>query len=491
MTDIVADLSTFDGETTTTTATTHQLSHSVSITSVADFGNPEQQQHQQEQELSIKCKNVAPGSPFASTYTNLCSASKGARVLFATDDWFACAENLLKDDAPVFVDDLYCEQGKVMDGWETRRRREVGHDWCIIQLPERADIRALEIDTAHFTGNHVPQISMEIADIDSAALSKMVTSLPNAFERLLHGGVQGSGQTPDEVHEALAAVETVDWQGLLPATNLRPGYEPSRMYYSELPTPKVGNILRLNYFPDGGVARLRVWGRPCGAVKPTPKPLYMPIQTGPVCTVVAHSTVTASADSTTAMTSPSLPSQQPYEYVELSSQELGGTGVECSNKHYGEPWRLTQKGLGRDMGDGWETARHPSRPGTLIKHARTGLIDSPLMDYAILKLGQVAHNGAARIIIDTRHFRGNYPESILLEGCSYRDDDGDDNEDFSSSSLSDAEWFPLISRTRMSPDAEHVFERSKNQLQNSSRSFTHVRVSIFPDGGISRVRVYG
>ena len=91
------------------------LSHSTSITSVTDFVKTE------------ACKNVAPKGPYAGSYANLCSESAGAKTLFATDDWFATADNLLKDGPPIFVDDLFCEQGKVMDGYETRRRREEGH----------------------------------------------------------------------------------------------------------------------------------------------------------------------------------------------------------------------------------------------------------------------------------------------------------------------------------------------------------------------------
>jgi allantoicase len=239
------------------------------------------------------------------------------------------------------------------------------------------------------------------------------------------------------------------------------------MHYFSFDTPIVGTVIRVNYFPDGGVARLRLWGDSKGDVKPLTKPLYMPIETGNTCTVVPHS----STDTP--------PSRLPYEYPELSSQDEGGIGVACSNKHYGEPWRLTQKSLGKDMGDGWETARHPSRPAVLIKDPQTHLIDSPLMDWAILKLGKEAKNGALRVILDTRHFRGNYPESVMLEGCY---DPQEENI---------AEWFPLIPRTRMSPDSEHVFDRSKDQVHNSSRPFTHVRLSIYPDGGVSRVRIYG
>lgn len=436
-----------------------RLAHSVSINSVADF----------DQQQFLPCTNVAPQGPFAHRYSNLCSAGGGAKTLFATDDWFAAADNLLKDTPPHFDAEAYCEQGKVMDGWETRRRREEGHDWCLIQLSSRAEIAAMELDTAHFTGNHVPKVSIQIADLSSDQLSGLVKQLPHAFERLLYGGVQGTGQTPDEVRQAVEACKAVEWKELLPTTSLSPGYETTRMHYFTLDQAQVGTIIRVSYFPDGGVARLKLWGDSLGVVKPATKPLYMPIETGEVCTVVKHSSTDLP------------PSRLPYEYEEISSLELGGEGVACSNKHYGEPWRLLQKNLGVDMGDGWETARHPSRPSVLIKNPETHLIDSPLMDWAILKLGKIAEKGVARIILDTKHFRGNYPESVMLEGCYAP----------ATSAIDDAEWFPLVPRTRMSPDSEHVFERRKEQLQHSTRAVTHVRLSTYPDGGVSRVRIYG
>jgi allantoicase len=288
------------------------------------------------------CKNVAQESPFADQFSNLASAMSGARVLFATDDWFAAAENLLMDGPPLFDEDAYCEQGKVLDGWETRRRRSSGHDWCLIQLSCRAEIKALEIDTAHFTGNNTPNISLEISDMDAAELSKFVANLPQAYERLLHGGVQGTGRLPEEVLQALEAVRTYggEWKELLPTTPLKPGYEPTRMHYFHLPAPAVGNIVRVNYFPDGGVARLRCWGNSLGKVIPPTLPLYMPVTTCEECTVVAHSSTELP------------PSCHPYEFPELSSAELGGEGRACSNKHYGEPWHLIQNHLGVNMGDG-------------------------------------------------------------------------------------------------------------------------------------------
>jgi allantoicase len=308
------------------------LAHSSSITSVVDMDTAKLE----------PCKNVAPKSPFADHFTNLASAMGGARVLFATDDWFAAAENLLQDGPPIFDIDAYCEQGKVLDGWETRRRRQAGHDWCLIQLSSRAAIEAVELDTAHFTGNNAPRASLEIVDLTAAELSQLVANLPQAYERLLHGGVQGTGRLPEEVTQALAAVKTCagEWKELLPVTPLNPGYEPTRMHYFRLKETAIGNIVRVNYFPDGGVARLRCWGKSLGPVKPPTLPLYMPMTTSDLCTVVSHS----STDQP--------PSRLPYEFPELSSADEGGEGRACSNKHYGEPWHLIQKHLGINMGDG-------------------------------------------------------------------------------------------------------------------------------------------
>ncbi|VEU39289.1 unnamed protein product [Pseudo-nitzschia multistriata] len=464
----------------------HLTRNPVSATSVADF-DFDRDLTLEESKTPEACKNVAPRGPFADHYTNLASASGGARVLFATDDWFATAENLLEDGPPRFDPEAFCEQGKVLDGWETRRRRQAGHDWCLIQLPKRSEISALELDTAHFTGNNVPRISLEICDLPAAELSGMVAKLPGAYERLLHGGVRGTGRLPGEVAAASEAVERSGaWRELLPETPLSPGFEPTRMHYVRLETPATGNLVRVNYYPDGGVARLRCWGTSLGDVKPATTPLYMPVQTCDACTVVAHSSVSDPSE---------LPSRQPTEHRELSSLDQGGIGGACSNKHYGEPWRLIQPTLGRDMGDGWETARHPSRPGILRRQRGSTLLDTPLSDWAVVRLGgSGSRTGVAKIIVDTKHFRGNYPESVRIEGCHSlpcgETEAPEAAGGYDPSERGSGEWFSLVPRSRTSPDAEHVFERSRGQLENADRPVTHVRVSIFPDGGLSRLRVY-
>jgi allantoicase len=90
--------------------------------------------------------------------TDLADGGLGGRPLFATDEWFATADNLLKSGPPRFDPEAFCEQGKVMDGWETRRRRMPGHDWCVLRLGLPGYIHGFDADTAFFTGNHTPQV---------------------------------------------------------------------------------------------------------------------------------------------------------------------------------------------------------------------------------------------------------------------------------------------------------------------------------------------
>lgn len=364
-------------------------------------------------------------------------------------------------------------------------RREAGHDFCIIKLSERAQICAVELDTAHFTGNNVMHTSLQIADLSPCQETTFVSNMPGVLERLLNKGlgVQGTGHTPEEVLQAEQASTNVQWTELLAYSPLQPGYEESRMHYFTLPSPKVGTHVRVNYYPDGGVARLRLYSSLTTTVLRTPttieKPLYAPISTGKTCTVVAHSSTDSppSRDGT-------------YPYPELSGADNGGIGLACSNKHYGEPSQLLQSSLGKDMGDGWETARHPERPSILVRDPKTNLVASPLKDWSIIKLGSIASSGITRIIVDTRHFRGNYPESVTCEGC-FAERGITDEMVMSGTSSVLVEWFPLILRTRMSPDSEHIFDSNIDQIVNASRAVTHVRVSIYPDGGLSRVRIYG
>jgi allantoicase len=463
--------------------------------------------------MSSSLSSIHASSPFLNqSYTNLISEHSSS-VLFATDEWFARAENIIQNSDPVFIPDLYCPQGKVMDGWETRRKRSEGHDWCVIatnlgreQNDHNSivnDVVGIEVDTAYFTGNQTPRISIEVANCYSSTNHRnededeewMYSWMPGAVKRLIQGGgIQGTGQTPQQVQKAEKACKQFKWSEILPMTTLRPGYDESRMHYYMLDDETRERArgfthVRINYFPDGGVARLRLWGH-----------TQVNHQSSSSTSVLGYSEANHSSASSVGALSddtPIVPSSIPYHHPELSLSTNGGIGLTCSNKHYGVPDNLIRPTYGKDMGDGWETARHPDRPPILIKNPETNLIENPLMDWAVIKLGMggaAENDGISRIIIDTKHFKGNFPESVMVEGCNanvYQSSDDDVCAATPEANCNNVEWFPLLRRTKMGPDCEHVFDKDDEQLSNCNRAVTHIRVSIFPDGGISRVRIYG
>ncbi len=144
----------------------------------------------------------------------------GSRVLAVSDEFFAAAERMLQPQPPRFIDGKYDDHGKWMDGWETRRRRDGGEDWAIVALGRPGRIRGLGIDTAHFTGNYPPAVSVQ--------------------------GRYGEGD-PDDA---------ADWQSLLPIQALGP----DRMHYFAVDSDSAWTHLRLRLHPDGGIARFRVYG---------------------------------------------------------------------------------------------------------------------------------------------------------------------------------------------------------------------------------------
>ncbi len=159
-------------------------------------------------------------------YIDLAAERLGGRVLAANDEFFAPKENLLKAAAPVWIADKYTGVGKWMDGWETRRRRSPGYDWCLVKLGLPGIIHGVVVDTAHFKGNYPESCELEACAVDG---SPDVSQLDNPATK---------------------------WSTLLPKSplsgdtlNLFPVTLPGRVTH-----------LRFKIFPDGGVARLRTHG---------------------------------------------------------------------------------------------------------------------------------------------------------------------------------------------------------------------------------------
>ncbi|KAJ3403801.1 hypothetical protein HDU80_003705 [Chytriomyces hyalinus] len=231
-------------------------------------------------------------NPFA----QLVDLTANGNVLFATDDFFQVAETLILKQDPVWDEKKFTPFGKWMDGWETRRKRTEGHDWSIVKLGLSGTISGLHIDTAFFTGNQTPRIS-----IQAACLEKDLA--------LCRRSEMGSCSTNEET-KAADSIQTHLWEEILPMVALRPGYPGERHHYFGVTSAK-----RINYFPDGGVARLRAYG-----------------------TVVKDWSRTSKTD-----------------LVDLIALENGGTPVSSSNSHYGTPFNLISKPESEGMYDGWET----------------------------------------------------------------------------------------------------------------------------------------
>ena len=259
--------------------------------------------------------------------TDLAAERLGAAVIAANDEFFAPKEHLIRSTAPEWREGAYTERGKWMDGWETRRRRTPGHDWCIIRLGRPGRVHGVVVDTSFFTGNYP-----ESCSIDACALTDV------ADEPSLIGG-------------------TIEWVELLPQSRLR-GNE--RNAFAIAADARVTH-LRLNIFPDGGVARLRVHG--------TVLPDWPRI-------------LRAGGE------------------IDLAAAEHGGRIVACSDMHYGNPQNMIMPGLSLGMYDGWETKR------------RRG----PGHDWAVISLGRAG--SIRRVVVDTSHFKGNAPGSCWLDACS-------------------------------------------------------------------------
>ena len=97
---------------------------------------------------------------------DLASERLGAAVVAANDEFFASKENLIKPAPAIWIEGKYTERGKWMDGWETRRRREPGHDWCIVRLGVPGVIRGVDVDTAYFKGNYPEACAIDVCDRD-------------------------------------------------------------------------------------------------------------------------------------------------------------------------------------------------------------------------------------------------------------------------------------------------------------------------------------
>jgi allantoicase len=292
---------------------------------------------------------------------DLAAERVGGAVLAANDEFFAPKENLLKPGEAVWLEGKYTDVGKWMDGWETRRRREPGYDWCLVRLGLPGTPRGVVVDTSHFRGNYPESCSLEACAVEGHP-------------------------APEEL---LAAA----WTEILPRSPLE-GHAKNR-FPIERNTGRVTH-LRFNIYPDGGVARLRVYGD----VLPDWTRL---LRRG--------------------------------GEVDLAGVENGGVVISCSDMFFGNRHNLILPGPSLGMHDGWETKR------------RRG----PGHDWAIVKLGMRA--AIHRAEVDTSHFKGNAPGNCSLDAC----DAPDATPEHLAQPTFNA-WRQILPQTPLRPHTRHHFD---------------------------------
>ncbi len=329
-------------------------------------------------------------APEFTNLAELASERVGGRAIATNDDFFAPKSGLIKHEPAVWIADKYTTKGKWMDGWESRRRRIPGNDWCIVQLGMRGVIHGVNVDTSFFTGNFPSHCSIEAVDMTSAP------------------------------RQAVHGVDGPPWTTILPKTELKG----NGSNFLAVNDHRAWTHLRLSIYPDGGVARLRVYGE----------------------VAVDWDRVAPNGKA-----------------VDLASVKNGGLFVAASDTHYGTRGALLMPDRAKNMGDGWETRR--SR-------------DLSHRDWAIVRLGH--HGVVSKIEIDTNHYKGNYPDRASLEGVMA--------PNVAPGNLAGMDWNTILPEVKLSANKRHFY--SGSQLE-STGPFSHVRLNIFPDGGVSRLRVYG
>ena len=318
------------------------------------------------------------------TLVNLASPKMGTKIISVSDEFFGEATRMLDDKEAVFIEEKYDNHGKWMDGWESKRRRDGGNDWAIIKLGSPGVISQVEVDTSFFTGNFPPFFSIE--------------------------GTY-SQETPTNENE---------WVSLITKSSLI-GDQKNNF---NIETNVIINYVRLQIFPDGGVARLRLFGE------------------------VKYDWSKFNNN----------------ELIELSSLNLGGSIIAYNNAHYGDVSALLSEGRGKTMGDGWETRRR-REPGN---------------DWIIIKLAKKSI--VKNIEIDTAHFKGNFPDQASIQATSNSETINVENIIENSE-----KWDFILNKTKLKADSVHKFSLDLN----SQKEATHIRLNIYPDGGVSRLRIFG
>lgn len=319
-------------------------------------------------------------------YTDVIGEKLGGKILKFSDEWFAAAENLIKPKPAIRDATRFTHAGAWYDGWETRRHNTEEADYVILKTGvSSAKIIGCEIDTAFFNGNHAPHISVEGINLTS---------------------------------DSDINWDSVKWDSIIEKVECGPSQK--HFFVRDSITNENYTHIRLRMYPDGGIARFRLYGT------------VIPIHPTNLSTT-----------------------------LDLASVNNGGVAIAYSDQHFGSADNLLLPGRGHDMSDGWETKRS-REPGHV--------------DWVIIKLG--ALTDIKKIIIDTAHFRGNFPQKINVKGIKV-------SSDSEVPAFNSSKWSELVGDSKTGPDKEHEYDVTPES------EFSHVLLTIIPDGGVKRVRVIG
>ena len=319
---------------------------------------------------------------FTNGLIDLAQPRLGSKVIFKTDDFFASAHRIIDPTLPVFKDGLFDKNGKWMDGWESRRKRTKGHDYIILKLGKPGSIKKIDVDTSYFNGNQPAMISIEGTNSSSNKISQL------------------------------------NWQPLLSKKKT----QANSHHFFSINSKKIFTHIKFNIFPDGGVARLRLFG------------------------LIAKS------------------SKLKNKKINLASLLNGASVIACNNEHFGKAENILAPGKAKNMGDGWETRR------------RRGL------GFDWLILNSLDGKEIDKIEISTHHFKGNFPSYCSLQ-AAYLPTLKNSKQIVNSS----IKWKYLLKDAKLSSNKVHLF---KNNLMKKNK-INFIKINIFPDGGISRFRIYG
>lgn len=299
------------------------------------------------------------------------------------------------------------EIGAKYDGWETKRHNADEFDWVVVKLGCVGVIQGVEVDTAFFTGNYGEH-----------------TALDACF-------------APDGSKDLeIAKADFKGWESVLSKQECGPSQR--RAWQLGGVEKKLYTHVRLRMYPDGGFARLRLYGQ----VVPPPAPKSSSTDSG--------------------------------ELEDLASALNGGVALSCSDQHYGVRSNILLPGRGKDMGDGWETKRSRSKGH---------------VDWIVVRLG-LPGKSIKKIVVDTKDFKGNFPRTYKVEGIL-----GEAGDKGSEPTADDERWQDLIvGEPRGQAHTELIHEGSQlSAIANGqgSQVWTHAKITIIPDGGIKRLRIFG